>query len=68
MSDEIKMHDVVAFMQDVRTMHFVGSQPLLLRRGPIGTVVMLYQDGAAKWSLRTATVALSRYCRFGPIN
>ena len=48
MSDEIKMHDVVAFMQDVRTMHFVGSQPLLLRRGQIGTVVMSYQDGACE--------------------
>ena len=47
MSDEIKMHDVVAFMQDVRTMHFAGSQPILLRRGPIGNVVMLYQDGAS---------------------
>lgn len=48
MSDEIKMHDVVTFMQDVRTMHFVGSQPLLLHRGPIGAVVMSYQDAACE--------------------
>ena len=48
MTDEIKMHDVVALMQDVRTTHFVSRQPLLLRRGQIGTVVMLYQDGVCE--------------------
>jgi hypothetical protein len=46
MIGEIKMHDVVALMQDVRTKHFQSGQPLLLRRGQIGTVVMIYQDGA----------------------
>lgn len=46
MSDQIKMHDVVALTQDVRTKHFETSQDLLLRRGQIGTVVMLYPDGS----------------------
>ena len=46
MMGEIKMHDVVALMQDVRTKHFESGQPVLLRRGQIGTVVMIYQDGA----------------------
>lgn len=46
MIGEIKMHDVVALMQDVRTKHFESGLPVLLRRGQIGTVVMIYQDGA----------------------
>jgi len=46
MIGDIKMHDVVALMQDVRTKHFESGQPVLLRRGQIGTVVMIYQDGA----------------------
>lgn len=46
MSDEIKIHDVVALLQNVRTKHFESGQPLLLRRGQIGTVVMTYPDGA----------------------
>jgi hypothetical protein len=40
------MHDVVALLDDVPAKHFETSQPLLLRRGQIGTVVMLY-DGTA---------------------
>lgn len=48
MIDGIKMHDVVALMQDVRTKHFESRQALLLRRGQIGTVVMTYQDGACE--------------------
>ena len=46
MNGEIKMHDVVALLEDVRTKHFENGQPLLLRRGQIGTVVMTYPDGA----------------------
>jgi Domain of unknown function (DUF4926) len=48
MSDQIKTYDVVAFTQDVRSKHFETGQELLLRRGQIGTVVMLYPDGACK--------------------
>ena len=42
------MHDVVALTEDVRTKHFEKGQDLLLRRGQIGTIVMLYQDGACE--------------------
>ena len=40
------MHDVIALLQDVPAKHFESGQPLLLRRGQIGTVVMSYPDGA----------------------
>jgi CRP-like cAMP-binding protein len=46
MVGKIKMHDVVALLQDVQTKHFESGQALVLRRGQIGTVVMTYQDGA----------------------
>ena len=46
MTVEIKMHDVVALLEDVRTKHFESGQALLLRRGQIGTVVTTYLDGA----------------------
>jgi len=46
MSEPIKMHDIVALLEDVPTEHFETGQPLLLRRGLIGTVVMTY-DGTA---------------------
>ena len=42
------MHDVVALTEDVRTKHFEKDQELLLRRGQIGTIVMLYEDGACE--------------------
>ncbi len=48
MTSDIKMHDVVALLQDVRTKHFEGGRALLLRRGQIGTVVVTYPDGACK--------------------
>ena len=40
------MHDVVALLEDLRTTHFKTGQPLMLRRGQVGTVVMTY-DGSA---------------------
>jgi hypothetical protein len=43
---EIKMHDIVALLEDVPTRHFDTGAPLTLRRGQIGTVVMTY-DGSA---------------------
>jgi hypothetical protein len=45
MSEEIKMHDVVALLQDVPAKHFESGRALLLRRGQIGTLVMSYPDG-----------------------
>ena len=42
----IRMHDVVALLEDVPAAHFETGQPLTLRRGEVGTVVMTY-DGSA---------------------
>ena len=46
MIGEMKTHDVIALLQDVRTKHFESGRALLLRRGQIGTVVMTYPDEA----------------------
>lgn len=43
MNAEIHMHDVVALLQDTTTTHFDTGRPLVLRRGQIGTVVMVYE-------------------------
>ena len=48
MLSEIKIHAVVALLQDVRTKHLESGRALLLRRGQIGTVVMSYPDGACE--------------------
>ena len=45
MNDDIHLHDVVALLEDLGAAHFETGQPLRLRRGQIGTVVMTY-DGA----------------------
>lgn len=46
MNAAIQMHDVVALLEDVPARHFETGQPIKLRRGQIGTVVMTY-DGTA---------------------
>ena len=46
MNGEIQMHDVVALLEDTPTTHFETGQPLLLRRGQVGTVVMTYDGNA----------------------
>ena len=46
MNAEIRMHDTVALLEDVSATHFLTGQPLTLRRGQVGTVVMTY-DGSA---------------------
>jgi hypothetical protein len=46
MNAEIHMHDSVALLQDTTTTHFESGRPLLLRRGQIGTVVMIYDAGS----------------------
>jgi Domain of unknown function (DUF4926) len=48
MSGALKLHDVVALLDDVPTKHFESGRPLVLRRGQIGTVVMTYSDGACE--------------------
>jgi hypothetical protein len=44
MNNDIHLHDVVALLEDLPARHFETDQPLLLRRGQIGTVVLTY-DG-----------------------
>lgn len=46
MNGSIQMHDMVGLLEDMRTKHFESGQPLMLRRGQIGAVVMTY-DGSA---------------------
>ena len=46
MDAPIDMHAVVALLEDTAAQHFETGQPLILRRGQIGTVVMTY-DGTA---------------------
>ena len=45
MDAQIHMHDVVALLEEIPAKHFETGQPVVLRRGQIGTVVMAY-DGA----------------------
>ena len=40
------MHDTVALLEDTPAKHFETGQPLLLRRGQVGTVVMTYDSTA----------------------
>jgi hypothetical protein len=46
MNREIQMHDAVVLLDDTPATHFETGQPLILRRGQVGTVVMTY-DGSA---------------------
>jgi hypothetical protein len=46
MNGSIQMHDMVVLLEDMQTKHFETGQPLMLRRGQVGAVVMTY-DGSA---------------------
>ncbi len=46
MNTKFDLHDVVALLEDIPAKHFETDQPLLLRCGQIGTIVMIY-DGSA---------------------
>ena len=48
MNNGIQMHEVVVLLEDVRTKHFDTGQPLMLRRGQVGTVVMTYNGSAVE--------------------
>ena len=48
MNGELHMHDVVALLEDIPTKHFESGRSLHLHRGQIGTVVMIYMDGACE--------------------
>jgi hypothetical protein len=58
MNAEFRMHDTVALLEDVPAKHFLTGQPLMLRRGQVGTVVMTYDDyraGRRAWRFRTCS-------------
>ena len=42
------MHDVVALLEEVPAKDFNTARPLVLHRGQIGTVVMIYPDGTCE--------------------
>ncbi len=46
MPSDINIHDVVALLQDLSTKHFESGLPLVLRRGQIGTVVVVLSQDA----------------------
>ena len=46
MNGNINMHDMVVLLEDMSSKHFETGQPLMLRRGQVGAVVMTY-DGSA---------------------
>jgi hypothetical protein len=48
MSGELLEHDLVALLEDSSVRHFRTGEPLLLRRGQLGTIVMVYADGAVE--------------------
>ena len=46
MNTKIRIHDLVALLEEIPANHFETGRPLLLRRGQIGTVVMTYNGSA----------------------
>jgi Domain of unknown function (DUF4926) len=42
------MYDVVALLEEVPAKDFNTARPLVLHRGQIGTVVVIYPDGACE--------------------
>jgi CRP-like cAMP-binding protein len=48
MSGALLEHELVALLEDTSVRHFGTGGPLLLRRGQLGTIVMVYADGAVE--------------------
>lgn len=46
MSSDLRDHALVALLEDASVRHFQTGEPLRLRRGQMGTVVMVHPDGA----------------------
>ena len=43
---ELQEYDLVVLLVDAPTMHKVTREPLMLRRGQVGTVLMQLEEGA----------------------
>ncbi len=56
------MHATGALLEDTRTTHFESGEPVLLRRGDIGTVVMLYEGGVCARSSSPIAVGAPMLC------
>ena len=48
MTGELLEHDLVALLEDTSVRHFRTEERLLLRRGQLGTIVVMYADGAVE--------------------
>ncbi len=48
MNSIIREHDVVALLEDYPARHFITQAPLTLKRGLVGTVVMMHGDDVAE--------------------
>ena len=48
MTNEFHIHDVVALLEDTPASHYLTGQRLSLRRGQIGTVVMVYENATCE--------------------
>jgi hypothetical protein len=48
MTRKAQEHDIVALLEDKPVKHFESGKPLLLHRGQIGTIVMIYHDGVCE--------------------
>ena len=48
MNRKPNMHEVVALLEEAPAKDFNTARPLMLRGGQIGTVVMIYPDGACE--------------------
>jgi CRP-like cAMP-binding protein len=48
MRADLLEHDLVALLEDTPVKHFQTGEPLILRRGQLGTIVMVHADGAVE--------------------
>ncbi|GFE70172.1 DUF4926 domain-containing protein [Chroococcus sp. FPU101] len=44
---QAKLHDTVALVEDTKTYQFMTDKEVILRRGQVGTVVEVYNNGEA---------------------
>jgi hypothetical protein len=54
MNSEIKELDVVALLEDVPTEHYQTREPLVLMRGSVGTVLMVYEQPTVAYEVEFA--------------
>ncbi|NES65494.1 MAG: DUF4926 domain-containing protein [Okeania sp. SIO2D1] len=45
--NDIKLHDIVALTENMKTTQFMTDKEIILPRGKLGTVVEIYEQGKA---------------------